>query len=149
TLQAAINGLQAVGNTYINVGLVWGWRVISPAFPFTEGAPYDDVDWSKTVILMTDGDNMPYNTYSAYGSYPGLSASDLNSKMSDVCDNMKAESITLYTVTFQSGISNNTKDLFRACASQEEMYFDAPSNQDLIAACENIANQLSQLHIVK
>ncbi len=148
-LQAAINGLQAAGNTYINVGLVWGWRVISPSFPFTEGAAYDDVDWSKTVILMTDGDNVPYNTYSAYGSNPGLSDNNLDSKVTTVCNNMKAEGVTLYTITFQSGISNSTRTLFRNCATKQEMYFDAPSNQDLVNVFENIANQLSQLHIVE
>jgi len=148
-LQAAIDGLQATGNTYINVGLVWGWRVISPTYPFTEGAAYDDVDWSKTVILMTDGDNVPYNTYSAYGENPGLSANNLNNKVTTVCNNMKAEGVTLYTITFQSGISNSTRTLFRNCATKEEMYFDAPSNQDLVNVFENIANQLSQLHIVE
>lgn len=148
-LQASINGLQATGNTYINVGLVWGWRVISPGYPFTEGSAYDDVDWSKTIVLMTDGDNVPYNPYSAYGSYPGLSANNLNSKMTTVCNNIKATGVTLYTITFESGISNSTRTLFRNCATKEEFYFDAPSGQDLITAFENIANQLSQLHIVK
>lgn len=149
TLQASIDGLQAAGNTYINVGLVWGWRVISPTYPFTEGAAYDDVDWSKTIVLMTDGDNVPYNRYSAYGSYPGLSANNLDSKVTTVCNNIKAQDVTLYTITFQSGISNSTRTLFRNCATKEEFYFDAPSNQDLITVFENIANQLSQLHIVK
>ena len=148
-LQSAINGLQATGNTYINVGLVWGWRVISPSYPFTEGAAYGDVDWSKTVVLMTDGDNVPYNQYSAYGSYPGLSDNNLDSKVTSVCNNVKAQGVTLYTITFQSGISNSTRTLFRNCATKEEFYFDAPSNQDLIEVFENIANQLSQLHIVK
>lgn len=148
-LQNAINGLQATGNTYINVGLVWGWRVISPTYPFTEGAAYDDVDWSKTIVLMTDGDNVPYNQYSAYGSYPGLSDNNLDSKVTTVCNNVKAQGVTLYTITFQSGISNSTRTLFRNCATKEEFYFDAPSNQDLVEVFENIANQLSQLHIVK
>lgn len=148
-LQSAIDGLQATGNTYINVGLVWGWRVISPTFPFTEGSEYGDVDWSKTIVLMTDGDNVPYNQYSAYGSYPGLSDANLDSKVTTVCNNVKAKGITLYTITFQSGISNSTRTLFRNCATKEEFYFDAPSNQDLIEVFENIANQLSQLHIVK
>src|SRR5690606_4312185 len=110
---------------------------------------YDDVDWSKTIVLMTDGDNVPYNQYSAYGSYPGLSDNNLDSKVTSVCNNAKAKGVTLYTITFQSGISNSTRALFRNCASKEEFYFDAPNNQDLVEVFENIANQLSQLHIVK
>lgn len=149
TLQTAVNGLSASGNTYINVGLVWGWRLLSPTFPFEEGAEYDDPDWSKTIVLMTDGDNQPLSTYSAYGANPGLSASQLNSKMMTVCQNAKEAGITIYTITFQSGISNATRELFRQCATDTSKYFDAPSNADLVSAFENIANQLSQLHIVK
>ena len=149
TLQNAVNGLSASGNTYINVGLVWGWRLLSPTLPFDQAVEYDDPDWSKTIVLMTDGDNQPLNTYSAYGANPGLSASQLNSKMMTVCQNAKDAGIKVYTITFQSGISNATRELFRQCASEPAFYFNAPSNQDLVNAFESIANQLSQLHIVK
>jgi len=149
TLQTSINNLTANGNTYINVGLVWGWRVLSPTAPFTEGSEYGDPDWSKTIILMTDGNNEPLSTYSAYGANSSVTATQLNNKMMTVCSNAKAAGVTIYTITFQSGISNSTRTLFRQCASDESKYFDAPSNQDLITAFENIANQLSQLHIVK
>lgn len=149
TLQSAVNGLAASGNTYINVGLVWGWRVLSPTAPFTGGSEYDDPDWSKTIILMTDGDNQPLSAYSAYGANPGLSQAQLNTKMMTVCQNAKEAGVTIYTITFQSGISNATRELFRQCATDQTKYFNAPSNQDLINAFENIANQLSQLHIVK
>jgi Flp pilus assembly protein TadG len=147
-LHASINSLVASGSTYINVGLIWGWRVLSPTFPFEEGTEYDDPDWSKTVVLMTDGNNEPTSTYSAYGANPGITASDLNDRMLEVCANMKEEGITVYAITFQSGINNATKNLFRQCASDPTKYIDAPSNQDLITAFENIANQLSQLHII-
>ncbi|MDP2206041.1 MAG: pilus assembly protein [Alphaproteobacteria bacterium] len=149
TLQTAINGLAATGNTYINVGLVWGWRVLSPTPPFTQGSEYGDPDWSKTIILMTDGDNVPLNAYSAYGANPGITAAQLNTRMMTVCQSAKDAGVTLYTITFQSGINNATRELFRQCASDPSKYFNAPSNQDLISAFENIANQLSQLHIVK
>lgn len=149
TLQTAINGLAATGNTYINVGLVWGWRVLSPTAPFTQGSEYGDPDWSKTIILMTDGDNVPLNTYSAYGANPGISAAQLNARMMTVCQNAKDAGVTIYSITFQSGISNSTRDLFRQCATDSDKYFDAPSNEDLVTAFESIANQLSQLHIVK
>jgi Flp pilus assembly protein TadG len=148
-LQTSVNGLAANGNTYINIGLIWGWRVLSPTAPFTQGSEYGDPDWSKTIILMTDGNNEPISAYSAYGANPGITAAQLNNRMMTVCQNAKDAGIAVYTITFQSGISNATRDLFRQCASDPSKYFNAPSNQDLISAFENIANQLSQLHIVK
>jgi Flp pilus assembly protein TadG len=53
-------------------GLAWGWRVLSPTAPFTEGAPYGD-DVRKVIVLMSDGENTNVGTdavlasdYSAY-----------------------------------------------------------------------------------
>lgn len=59
------------GGTNQAEGLAWGWRVLSPSAPFTEGAPYDDV--RKVIVLMSDGENTNVGTdavmasdYSAY-----------------------------------------------------------------------------------
>ena len=149
TLRAKINGLVTGGNTYGNVGMAWGWHVISPEEPYDEGVAYDDRHWSKTVIMMTDGDNTIDTNYAVYGSYATnpMTVTDLNERFEEVCDNMKAEGIHIYTITFQSGINDDTKDYYRRCASNETMYYDAPSDADLIAAFENIADQLSRLHI--
>ncbi len=151
TLVSSIANLKTAGNTYGNVGMVWGWHLISPDFPFTEGVAYDDPDWSKTVIMMTDGDNTIASKYSVYGdtAAAGLTADDLDAKFAETCENMKAKGITLYTITFQSGISDATREIFRACASDASKYYNAPSNDDLVAAFEEIAHQLSQLHIIK
>lgn len=150
-LQATIDGLSVAGNTYGNVGMAWGWRVISPTAPFTQGVAYDDPDWSKVVIMMTDGDNTMHPFYSVFGSTAShnIDANDLDDRFAEICDNMKAEGLTLYTITFQSGITDATRQIFRQCASSPDNYFNAPSNEDLVAAFERIANQLSQLHISK
>jgi len=37
TLTTAISNLVANGGTHINLGAIWGWRVISPSEPFTPG----------------------------------------------------------------------------------------------------------------
>jgi Flp pilus assembly protein TadG len=39
-IKAAINAMQAVGVTVIPEGMAWGWRVLSPGEPFTQGVPY-------------------------------------------------------------------------------------------------------------
>lgn len=148
-LENSINGLIATGNTYINVGMVWGWRLISPSEPFTEATDYNDPDWTKTVIVMTDGDNVPVSEYSAYGRNASITANQLNNKVTTVCNNMKTQGVTVYTITFQSGINGTTRTIFRQCATDESKYFDAPSDEDLRIAFGQIANQLSELHIVK
>ena len=44
------------GGTNQAEGLAWGWRVLSPTAPFTEGAPYGD-NVRKVIVLMSDGEN--------------------------------------------------------------------------------------------
>ena len=150
-LQGAIDGLSTGGNTYGNVGMVWGWRVISPEEPFTEGVAYTDDRWTKTVIMMTDGDNTMHPFYSVYGrtSSHSIRAGDLDDRLEETCENMKAAGVRVYTITFQSGINDTTRGYYRRCASDESMYYDAPSNEDLVEAFQQIADQLSQLHISK
>ena len=44
------------GGTNQAEGLAWGWRVLSPSPPFTEGAPYGP-EVRKVIVLMSDGEN--------------------------------------------------------------------------------------------
>ncbi len=47
--------------TITATGMTWGWRVISPGEPFSQTeqgvdiAGYDDIDWEKAIIVLTDG----------------------------------------------------------------------------------------------
>jgi hypothetical protein len=45
------------GGTNQAEGLAWGWRVLSPGAPFTEGRDYGEDDVRKVIVLMSDGEN--------------------------------------------------------------------------------------------
>jgi hypothetical protein len=45
------------GGTNQAEGLAWGWRVLSPGVPFTEGRDPAVDDVRKVLVLMTDGEN--------------------------------------------------------------------------------------------
>lgn len=150
-LQNSINSMIAEGNTYINVGLVWGERMISPEFPFEEGVAWDDDEWKKAIILMTDGMNEPNSVYSAYGrsSSAGITKDILNDRMLDVCDSLKEKGVLLYTITFDKGVNAETKGLFRDCATQPSMWYDAPNGDTLEEVYLTIAKELANLHLSK
>ncbi len=153
-----INQMEARGVTHINFGAVWGWRVLSPDPPFTQGLPYNDPDNQKVAIIMTDGENFISNywgTYSAYGSlYEGRlgttsksqAEAELDRRLGEVCTNMKNNNILIYTITFQVS-SNRARDVMRNCATDPSKYFDSPSNAELEANFRAIAKQLSNLRI--
>jgi Flp pilus assembly protein TadG len=174
TITTAIAAMNPNGQTVIPEGLAWGWRLISPGLPFTTGAPYDDQDTIKVVILLTDGDNdVNPNTngvykskYSAYGyvvdghlgAVNGSQADAvLNQKTADVCTNIKAnkdqdaadQDIILYTVVFGVGAGSETETLMRNCASDPGKYFDSPTAGDLQSAFESIALGLNKLRVAR
>lgn len=60
TVINSINSMQAEGGTNIQTGAVWGFRVLSPSEPFTQGSAYGGAT-SKIMIVMTDGENTAYN----------------------------------------------------------------------------------------
>ena len=162
TILNAINLMSASGSTTIPIGLAWGWRVISPGSPFTQGAAYDNEEVKKVIILLTDGENFIGNLsnhnrswYTGYGyasqarlgtTNSSAALDEVNSRTSQICENIKARDILLYTITFQVG-SSSTRTLMRNCASTPAMYFDSPSNAQLRENFREIAKALGKLRI--
>lgn len=149
TLASAVYSLSTGGNTYGNVGMAWGYHLISHDVPFTEGVNFSNNEWSKTVIMMTDGDNTT-TTYAAYGYNASITTDDQDDRFLEVCDNMKADGITIYTISFDDGggISQSSKNMLETCASGADKYYDAGVD-NIGAAFEDIANHLSSLHITQ
>ncbi len=146
------------GGTAGNLGMAWGWRVLSPTEPFTEGAEYDNPYWRKAIVMMTDGENTFYNEdYSSYGyisegrlgtTNKGTATSIINNRFLDTCEEVKALGVTVYTVTFGTGIIGTpTEDFYRQCASDESKFFPAATNEELIEVFGTISRELSNLHI--
>ena len=171
----AIEEMQAWhrGGTTSNLGLVWGWRTISPRWRgWWDNSPrpvdYDDELIKKVAIVLTDGENQFFDydnnddyvsDYTGYGRVedfiPGATnerdgLDTLDGKFADVCAAMKREGIILYTITFGGGASSiRIRTLFEACASDPGNFFHAPSANDLRDAFRSIGQELSNLRIVK
>lgn len=159
-IEAKITALAARGYTHVNFGAAWGWRVLSPTAPYTTGHAYSDPDYQKAVVIMTDGENtMPdshdSSNYTAYGylsdgnlgsTHQSTAESNLNTRLTEVCTNMKAQGIIVYTITFEVA-STSTQTLLRNCATDNAKYFNSPDSATLHSAFEIIATDLSNLRI--
>lgn len=160
-LHDRIDELEAEGNTHIPIGAVWGWRVLSPTEPYTEGVAYNDEEFSKAIVIMTDGENIiSTNTgqYSGYGTVSqaqsklGCSSSscmegEMDDRLLEVCDAMKALDILVYTIGFDLAGSSNVLDLLEDCATDPSKFFDSPGPGDLQSAFTTIGAELSNLRI--
>lgn len=172
TVTTAIDALAANGNTVIPSGLLWGWRVLSPTQPFTEGAAYTDEKWVKAMVLLTDGESdvsqgsngINKSAYNAFGyaknehlgNKNGSNANaTLDAKTLAVCTAVKnasaaaggKEEIQLYTIGFQ--VTSASKALLTSCASKTDMFYDSPSTEQLAGIFQDIAQGLSELRIAQ
>jgi len=165
TIDAAIDTIYPAGNTHINYGAVWGWRMLSPRWRGTWGGTmnannlpldYNTPLMNKAVIIMTDGTNtMSNGVRSAYGylSEGNLGTTDaatsvtvLNNRLTTVCNAMKAQNIIVYTVLFQE--TNNTiRTSMRNCATTPDYFFDSPTESELNTAFQVIGDSLANLRI--
>lgn len=164
-VDAGIDALAAAGNTHVNLGAVWGWRLISPRWRGVWGGSmnsnnlplnYNTPLMSKAVIIMTDGENTMSN--SARSAYWYLSdnrlnttnsstaVTRLNTRLTTVCNAMKAQGILVYTILFEEN-STSVVNLMRSCATSPDYFFNSPDAATLQRAFQAIGDSLANLRI--
>jgi Flp pilus assembly protein TadG len=171
TVTTAINAMAAGGSTVIPEGIAWGWRVLSPGPPFTEGAPYSDPDTLRFLVLLTDGANNVgggsnghnKSLFSAFGFAASghLGSTDgsetrqvLDAKTAALCTNVKAQGIYVYAIAFQV-TDGATRAMLENCATPaadcpgNQCYYDSPSVSALETAFTNIALGINKLRVAK
>lgn len=143
-----IDELTASGWTYIAPGVGWAWSLLTPEQPFTEAIRFEDVkdvNGVKALMVMTDGENTRAPDYPTHGS---ADKSLANSITTEICENVKAQDIVIYSVAFD--VSDATiKDILRGCATNSSYYFDAKDSEALSEAFASIAASLRNISLSK
>ncbi|MTI44000.1 Flp pilus assembly protein TadG [Roseibium hamelinense] len=172
-LLPAIDALRDSGGTAGHTGVIWGWNALSPNYSDvwpeeSWPASYNDDDVNKYAIIMTDGDNNRYYDYGNYctGPWWNRTCSDqwvelsesvsYNNQSSqtqrDLCDNMKAAGIKVYSVYFGSNNSSVGARNMQSCATEyssrdSNTYYQATNNEELINAFGNIAKRIQAIYL--
>jgi hypothetical protein len=142
TLHGKVNAMTPTGYTNINIGLVWGWHILSPTTLYTDGAAYGTANLTKYIILMTDGNN----TRSRYYTCPFTGPCDtIDGRTSATCTNIKATGIKIYTIRLVDG--NAT--LLQGCATTPSMYYDVQDASQLSSVFSAIGAEIASLHLMK
>ena len=160
-VKTAINAMTAASlNTNIPMGMVWGWHVLSPHGPFSDGTAYGTPNVTKVLVLMTDGENLINSSGSANGArysgigYPhqnrdggttlGQMTGALNDRLTTLCANAKQAGIVVYTIRVEVAGSNT---LLQNCASASDKAYDVKQASELNAAFRGIAQSIQNLRI--
>jgi hypothetical protein len=150
------DSLVANGNTYLDIGMIWGGRMLSPDGIFQDtvnDAPSNGGEVSRHIIFMTDGEMAPYNyAHTAWGmeywdrrvTSDGSSGdtSRHTARFLAVCQAIKDKGIRVWVIAFTSGLSS---DLTK-CASDNSS-FTATDGAALDTAFQEIAKQVGELRI--
>lgn len=162
-LNSRISTLSATGYTAGQIGIGWGYYMLSPNFGSiwpadNRAAAYDPENVLKIAVIMTDGE---FNTHYCNGVVSSNSSSVSSSnrincnasngtgfeQAEDMCDAMKAEGIIILTVGFDLGSSPGARDVLEQCASGAGNFFEADNGAELRAAFQQIANAIQQLRL--
>jgi hypothetical protein len=159
-LQTYLNTLVASGNTYHDLGMIWGARLASPTGMFEANVNADPIKYpsiSRHIIFMTDGDMVPNNDgYSAYGTelysarVAPLGTSDgtlttyHNNRYLAACARAKNLGYTIWVIGFGTAL----RPEMTTCATAGRAYF-AGNTTALNNTFKFIAGQVADLRINK
>lgn len=156
-LQTYVDGLTANGNTYHDIGMIWGARFISPRGIFRDDnttAPNGDAI-GRHIVFMTDGILVTANTqYTPYGvefydrRVTTDGSTDLTARhaarFQAACRAARNENITVWVVAFGTALTQNLID----CASPGRAY-SAANTAALNSAFEEIAQKIAALRLTQ
>jgi Flp pilus assembly protein TadG len=159
-MDAAVTAMKPHPSSGTNIaqGMVWGWRVLSPEEPFSQGVSYDDAETQKALVVLTDGKNEIGGDYTSYGymsngrlgSTEKAALAQMNKNVETLCGRVKEKDIRLYMIVFQEN-DRKTQEIFERCASVnddgEKLYYFAPDGESLEKAFEKIGLDLTSIHI--
>ena len=153
-----VNGLTASGNTYHDIGMIWGGRLLSSTGIFAaENADVSGKPTNRHLIFLTDGETAPRDVaYSSYGLEPldqrrwngGISpftqVQVVEKRFTVACEEVKKRNITVWVIGFGTVMT----DMLKNCAGSGR-WFQADNATQLNSAFAKIAASMGDLRISK
>jgi Flp pilus assembly protein TadG len=119
--------------THIALGVEFGYHMLSPNAPYTEGAAYDDKDTKKFMVVLTDG----AQTTGGFGKN-GRTILEANKNLAALCTNAKANKITIMTMAFDLDDAPTVQRLKDCSTDPSTDFFVANDAVALESAFESI-----------
>jgi Flp pilus assembly protein TadG len=168
-LQNYVNALTPTGNTYHDVGMIWGARLMSNAGIFSADNPdtFNGMPVSRHIIFMTDGDMDTENDVLAFqgleandhrvGGTPTPSDNDTGlssttsmesrhvQRMKMVCNAAKAMGYSIWVIAFGTSLQPHLAE----CASNANQASTAANRDELIDRFQQIGANIGALRLTQ
>lgn len=143
SLKTKLNAMKPVGYTNIPLGAEFGWNLLDPQAPYSEGAAYSDSNTRKFLVLLTDG----VQTSKYWGELNGRSVENGKQRLITLCNGMRDKGITVFTIAYDIKDPDVT-DLLQECAPGR--YYEPDAGVGSISSVFNeisskIKNQVARL----
>jgi Flp pilus assembly protein TadG len=156
------------GGTQVHIGMIWGWRVLSPVGPFAPNNNHplsysnaSTTGWKKVVVLMTDGtEEWPSSAHLTglgfladgkigTSSSTSTAQNNLDTRLADVCSNMAASgNFIIYTIGLGSDGASNSQ-LQNCATTSNGGFFEAATPSNLQIVFNDIAKSLIALRLTQ
>ncbi len=151
TLVNAVDAMVPFSGTNIPLGLVWGWRLLTPQEPYPEAMDLQEArakNVRKVIVLMTDGWNTCFseglNGYVSCRGGSGTTAPEADERLRQLCTNIKNEGIGIVTVGYDVPEDSPAEELLKEC--QNLGYYRSDVGE-LVDTFEQIADDITRLHL--
>lgn len=137
-VNSQLDAMKPYAWTHIALGAEFGYHLLSPNAPFAEGVDFTDTKTRKFMVILTDG----MQTEPGFGPGGARTVAYGEKNLEAICDNAKADGITVMTIAYDLDDSDTRKRL-KACASDPDTdFFVADDGSAVSAAFEQIKEQI-------
>jgi Flp pilus assembly protein TadG len=160
-LTSYLNGLKTIGDTYHDIGFLWGLRLTSAEGIFSNEnrTASNGYNIARNIIFMTDGATETHiQDYDAYGlsaldrrrtataSLPDDVTQDsiVEDRLQKYCTVAKGKGITVWVIAFGTDLTST----LTSCASPGRAY-QADDSSQLNETFSKIASQIAQLRVTQ
>lgn len=134
SLKTQLSAMTPYAYTHVALGVEFGYQVLSPNAPYSEGVSYADKGTNKYMVVLTDGEQ----TEPAFGPSGSRNVAQGNSNLAALCENAKKSGITIITVAYDLDDSSQRARL-RSCASNpDDNFFVADTDASVAQAFQSI-----------
>lgn len=146
-IKATINAMQPTGGTNQPIGIAWAWQSLQQTLPLSAPAEDSNYTYKKALIVLSDGLNTE-DRWPSYGNGQTQYGGQIDARQRILCDNIKAQGITIYTVQVNTG-NDPTSAVLQYCASGSDKFFLVTSANQTLTVFNSIGTSLSKLRVAK
>jgi hypothetical protein len=147
SIKATINAMQPTGGTNQPIGIAWAWQSLQQTAPLNAPAEDSNYTYKKALIVLSDGLNTE-DRWPSYGNGNTQYGGQIDARQRILCDNIKAQGITIYAVQVNTG-SDPTSSVLQYCASGTDKFFLVTSAGQTLTVFNSIGTSLSKLRVAK